>query len=141
MVAAPYCRARGITRSKRVDPLQIDGIENRLPLTPGQRLLHDLGVGGIDHQGEFHHPGDLLQEALDVLGLIAIGVLHADIQHLRPTPRLTATDFGSGLELPFRDESLELPAPRTLVRSPTRRGRLSLVSSTASIPETMLRWW
>ena len=42
---------------------QIDGVEDGLALTVGQRLLEDLVVGGVDHQGQLHLADDLLEEA------------------------------------------------------------------------------
>ena len=42
---------------------------------------------------------------------------------------LRATDLGCLFDLPLGDQSLELPLPITLVRSPTSTGRLSSLIS------------
>ena len=75
--------------------------------------------------------------------LVAVGVLEADVDRpARCGVHLGAADLGGGLELARRRCSrLNLRLPRTLVRSPTRSGRLSSVSSTASRPETRQRRW
>jgi hypothetical protein len=76
------------------------------------------------------------EERLDVGDLVAVGILQADVDHLRAAAHLRAADLGGGLEVALGDQRLKRREPSTLVRSPTSSGRLSSVSSTASTPET-----
>ncbi len=57
----------------RATLFQVDGIEHRFALTPCQSPLHDLRIGGVDHQRELDHTGDLLEEVLDVGHFVTIG--------------------------------------------------------------------
>ena len=89
---------------------EIDRVEDRFSLAPGQRLLHDLGVGRVDHQRHLHHSRELLQEPLHVGDLFTIRVLHADVDRLRPSPGLAPADLRCRFDLTFGDQALELAA-------------------------------
>ncbi len=87
--------------------LEIDRVEDCLALTPGEPALEHPSVGRIEHQRRLDHPGQAVEEGLDVGQLVAVGVLQADVEHLRPRAHLGAADLGRPLEVPRRDALLE----------------------------------
>ena len=95
MSAAPIApRHRRHPLEAAAPVLQVDRVEHRLALAPGERPLHHLGVGGIDHQRQLDQPDQLLEKGLHVGDLVAVGILHTDVEYLRRGARLSATDLG-----------------------------------------------
>ena len=78
---------------------QVDRIDDRLTLAVGERQFHGPGIGGVDHHRRFDLANQLFVKRRDVLDLVAVGALQADIHDMRAVLHLAAADFG-GL-LPF----------------------------------------
>ena len=74
--------------------LQVDRVDDALALAVGERQFHRLGVGGVDHDGRFDLADQLLVEGRDVLDLVAIGALQADVDDVRAVAYLAARDLG-----------------------------------------------
>jgi hypothetical protein len=87
--------------------LEVDRVEDRAPLAPGQRPRHHRGVGRVDHQRHLDHPGEAVEEGLDVGRLVAVGVLQADVDHLRAAADLRPADLGGALPVAGGDQLLE----------------------------------
>ena len=117
LVDAAEDERRAVLPRDRDDPFEllrsvfvVDRVDDRLALAVRESLLHRRGVGAVDDERHLHHPDDLLVEALDVLRLVAVGVLEVDVDELRAGLDLRAADLGRLLELLFLDEPLELAA-------------------------------
>ena len=91
--------------------LQVDRVDDALALAVGERQFHRLRIGGVDHHRRFDFAVELLVEGLDVLHLIAVGALQADVHDVRAVLHLPARDLGGLFPLLFGDQILEEPRP------------------------------
>ena len=89
--------------------LQVDRVDDALALAVGQRQLHRLRVGGVDHDRRFDLADQLLVERRDVLDLVAVGALQADVDDVRAVLHLPARDLGGLFPLLLGDQVLEQP--------------------------------
>ncbi len=89
--------------------LQVDRVDDALALAPGERQLHRLGVGGVDHHRRFDLADQLVVERRDVLDLVAIGALQADVDDVRAVLHLPARDLAGLFPLLLGDHVLEQP--------------------------------
>ncbi len=87
--------------------LQVDGIDQALALAVGQRQLHRLGIGGVNHDRRLDLADQLLVKRRDVGDLVAVGALQADVGDLRAVADLAAGDLAGLLPLLGRDQVLE----------------------------------
>ena len=89
--------------------LQVDGVEDALPLEPPEGQLHHRGVGAVDHERGADLAGEEIQEPGHVGGLVPVRVGHADVDDLGAPLYLGPGDLAPLLELFGDDEVLELP--------------------------------
>ncbi|MNV96451.1 hypothetical protein D3C71_1914630 [compost metagenome] len=62
---------------------KVNGVNNRFTLAILQRQINHLRICSIDHQRHFYLFDYQFQEQLNVFALIAVRILHTDIDHLR----------------------------------------------------------
>ncbi|MNW61042.1 hypothetical protein D3C74_390720 [compost metagenome] len=74
-----------------------------------QRQINHLRICSIDHQRHFYLFDYQFQEQLNVFALIAVRILHTDIDHLRTALNLRPGNFRSFLVFAFHDQTFELP--------------------------------
>ena len=94
MSAAPYVRASGVTRSNfsrpssRLIELMID-----LPWQYVSARSIDDRIGRVDHDRHADLLDQQLVEAVDVVQLVAVGVLQVDVDDLRAALHLLPRDL------------------------------------------------
>src|SRR5246127_365296 len=86
---------------------EIDGIDDALALAIREREFDRGRVRGIDHERSLDFADELIVERRNVLHLVAIGALQADVNHVGATFYLTASDFCGFLPLFGGDQILE----------------------------------
>ena len=86
---------------------EVDGVDDALTLAIGEREFDGARIGGIDHNGRFDFADELFVEEGDVVELIAIARLEADIDDVGAVADLAAGNFGSLFPFFFRDEVFE----------------------------------
>ena len=62
--------------------LQVDGIDDGLPLAIAERQFNSRGIGGIDHHRRFHFANQLFIKWLNILFLVSFRALQADIHNM-----------------------------------------------------------
>ncbi len=87
-----------------------------LALAVRQRALDRDRVGRVDHDRRLDLVDQLLVEAIDVVQLVAVGVLQVDVDDLRAALDLASRDLAGLFVLLFGDQPLEL-ARADLVRA------------------------
>ena len=90
--------------------LQVHAVDQRLARRQLERLLDHRGVGGVDDDGRLDLLGQRGEEGGHVLGLVAVGVLQADVEQMRAAADLTAPDLRRLFDSPFVDQAAELAA-------------------------------
>ena len=115
----PDHQRRAIALRERADALEllfavleVDGVDDALALAVGERQLDGLRIGGVDHHRRFDLADELFVERRDVLHLVAIGGLQADVDDVRAVADLPAGDLGRLFPLLFGDQVLEQRASR-----------------------------
>src|SRR5258707_7873630 len=83
---------------------EVDGVDDGFALAIGEGLLDGAGIGGIDHHRRFYFADQLFVERRDVLFLVALGALQADVDNVRATTYLAAGNFAGFFPLFFGDE-------------------------------------
>ena len=112
--AAPYAFASG------TDPLEllfavfeVDRIDDALALAVGQRQVRwRLRIGGVDHDGRLDDADQLFVELRDVVHLVAIGALQADVDDVRAVLHLAPRDLDGFFPFLGGDQVLEERASR-----------------------------
>ncbi len=89
--------------------LQVDRVDDRLPLAVFERDLQDSGVGGIDHEGNLDLLRDEVHEAVHIRRLVPVRVGETDVENLGAPSDLGAADLSRLLKLAGHDQLLELP--------------------------------
>ena len=87
--------------------LEIDGVDDAFALAPGERELHRFRIGGVDHDGRFDLADELGVEGRDVVDLVAVGALQADVDDVRAVAHLAARDVGGLFPFLGGDEIFE----------------------------------
>ena len=87
--------------------LQVDRVDDRFALAIGERALDRDRIGGVDHGRGLDHSNHLFVETIDVIKLLAIGVLEIDVADLRTPLNLLPGDLGCLFVFLFGDQALE----------------------------------
>ena len=90
--------------------LQVDRVDDRLPLAALEGLLEHGGVGRVEHERDLHLARQDLEEGRHVGELVAIGVGEADVEHLRAAPHLPTAELGRLVEIAGDHQLLEATA-------------------------------
>jgi hypothetical protein len=115
--------------------LEVDRVDDRLPLTALERLLEHARVGRVEHERDLDLSASPLEERDHVHELVAIGVREADVEDLRAAAHLPAADLAAWSRSPATTSSLNFLLPITFVRSPTTTGRRSSSIGRTSMPD------
>src|SRR5258707_14679992 len=86
---------------------EVDGVDDGFALAIGEGLLDGAGIGGIDHHRRFYFADQLFVERRNVLFLVALCALQADVDDVRAAAHLAAGDFAGFFPLFFGDEIFE----------------------------------
>src|SRR5262249_54782785 len=87
---------------------QIDGVDDRLALTEGERALNRYRIGGVDHYRDSHLTDQLVVEQIDIAEFFAVGVLQIDVDDLGPALDLLAADLARLFVFLLGDQPFEL---------------------------------
>ena len=91
--------------------LHVDGVHDGAAGVGGQRGLHGVGLGAVDHQRGLDAHGQLLGEDAQLLGLVnPLGQRHADVQHVRAELHLLAGNGQGAVVVVREDHLLDLAA-------------------------------
>ena len=88
--------------------LEIDRVDDRLALRVRERRLDGLLVRRVDHQRHADLLDQDLEEAAQVGHLVAVGLLRRDVDYVRASLHLRASDFRRLVPLLLRDQVAEL---------------------------------
>ena len=101
-----------VTPCDRADPLEllfavfeVDRVDDALALAIGERQLDRRRIGGVDHDRRLDLADQLLVERRDVLHLVAIARLQADVDDVRAVADLPPRDLGRLFPLLLGDQS------------------------------------
>src|SRR6266481_3241790 len=86
---------------------EVDGIDDGFALAIREGLGDGTGVGGVDHHRSFYFADEFFVERRNVLLLVALGALQADVDNVRATAYLAAGNFAGFFPLFFGDEIFE----------------------------------
>src|SRR5216683_5088933 len=86
---------------------EVDGIDDGFALAIREGPGDGAGVGGVDHHRRFYFADEFFVERRNVLLLVALGALQADVDNVRATAYLAAGNFAGFFPLFFGDEIFE----------------------------------
>src|SRR5258708_16042504 len=108
---------------------EVDGVGDGFALAIREGLGDGTGVGGIDHHRSFYFADEFFVERRNVLLLVALGALQADVDDVRATTYLAAGNFAGFFPLFFGDEIFEeAGGARVGALAPQQRARAVLCS-------------
>src|SRR5579863_748038 len=116
LVNAAHDDGSAVRARKRADALefllaifQIDRVDDALSLAIGERELNGARVRGINHYRDFDLAYEIAVEVRDIIYLIAVRALQANVHDVRAALHLAPRDFGGFLPLFLCHEVLERP--------------------------------
>src|SRR6266851_4301764 len=83
---------------------EVDGIDDGFALAISEGLGDGTGVCGVDHHRRFYFADEFFVERRNVLLLVALGALQADVDNVRATTYLAAGNFAGFFPLFLGDE-------------------------------------
>ncbi len=89
--------------------LEVCGVEDALTTGMAQAGLHDLHLGGVEHQGERRLGREPAGHDVHVDRPVAADVVDADIEDVRPLLDLVAGHLNAGVDVAFEQGVAELP--------------------------------
>ena len=108
---AVLSRQRGDLLEALLPVLQVDRVDDRLPLRVRQGCVDRLLVGRVDHQRHAHLLDQHLEEAAQVGDLVPVRLLGRDVDHVGAPLHLRPGDLRRLLPLLLRDQVAELLRP------------------------------
>ena len=121
---------------------QVDRVDDGFALAVGQRLRHRRRIRRVHHDRNFHLADQLLVKGWNVVLLVALRALQADVHDLRAAAHLPPRDLARFLPFFFGHKLLEQPRPdyvRSLAHQQRSRAFLGLDHLDAGIHGSVLR--